>query len=355
MRITWDGIGERFYETGVDHGVLYTNRFGNYDVATPWNGLTAVTESPSGAEPTDLWADNIKYLTMRSAEAFGATVECYTYPKEWAACNGEAELAPGVTFAQQARKTFGLSYRTIKGNDTQLNDYGYKLHLVYGCSASPSEKAFSTVNDSPEAVTFSFEITTTPVSTDGLFSTDGAPMKAVASITLDSTILGTYVMKAIEDILYGTDEEGGRLPLPSELAEIIGSVVEPAAAAIVGDVELLGKKPEDLQKNVVIDNLNNKITGQLLYVSDYEDFSTIESEKSGNYLALKVDSPDPKDKIDVELTTKSRLDGDRQIIMRITETTKRKPLKVTITSDGGKTHTTEYNITGLYLDKEVKA
>lgn len=352
-KLVWDAIGERFYETGVDHGVLYTSRFANYDVATPWNGLTAVTESPSGAEPTDLYADNIKYLTMRSAETYGATVECYTYPKEWAACNGEAELMDGVTFGQQARETFGLAYRTVKGNDTQLNDYGYKLHLVYGCSASPSEKAYSTVNDSPEAVTFSFEISATPVSVDGLISTAGKPMKAVASITLDSTILGADAMKAIEDVLYGTETTDGHLPLPAEIGEILAGVVEPTATALNGETEIgLGsKKASDLQKNVVIDNLTNTITGQLLYVSDFSDFSSVAAEQKGNYLVLQVDSPDPKATINVELTKNVQLDSDRRIVIKITEATKKKPLKVIIHS-GEKAYTTEYSISRLYLDPE---
>lgn len=352
-KITWDKIGERFYETGVDHGVLYTSKFANYDVATAWNGLTAVTESPSGAEPTDLYADNIKYLTMRSAETFGATIECYTYPKEWAACNGEAELMRGVTFGQQARETFGLCYRTVKGNDTLLNDYGYKLHLIYGCSASPSEKAYSTINDSPEAITFSYEISTTPVAVDGLLSTSGKPMKAVASITLDSTILGADAMKAIEDVLYGTDQTEGRLPMPDEIEGIIGSLVEPQAKAIDGNDTELGMKIEKLQKNIVIDNLNNMITGQLLYVTDFEQFSSVEAEKKGNYLALQVDSPDPNATIDVELTKKVTLDQDRKIIMRITDATRKKPLKITIKSNG-KDYTTEYSISRLYLDDEPK-
>ena len=357
MRLSWDNVGERFYETGVDHGVLYTSRFSNYDTATAWNGLTAVTESPSGAEPTDLYADNIKYLTMRSAETFGATVECYTYPKEWAACNGEAELMNGVTFGQQARESFGLSYRTIKGNDVKQNDYGYKLHLVYGCSASPSEKSYSTVNDSPEAITFSYEISTTPVVVDGLISTSGKPMKAVATITLDSTILGADAMKAIEDVLYGTAEKEGRLPMPAEIEQILASVVEPEAKALDGKEQLsdLGnKKVEELQKNVVIDNKNNTITGQLLYVESWSEFSSVPSEQSGNYLALGIDSPVPGATIDVELTTKATLQDDRQIVIRVTDATKKKPLKVTITESDKKTkHVTEYDISSLYLDTKV--
>lgn len=356
MKLSWDNVGERFYETGVDHGVLYTSRFSNYDTATAWNGLTAVTESPSGAEPTDLYADNIKYLTMRSAETFGATVECYTYPKEWAACNGEAELMNGVTFGQQARESFGLSYRTVKGNDTKQNDYGYKLHLVYGCSASPSERGYSTINDSPEAITFSFEISTTPVVVDGLISTSGKPMKAVATITLDSTILGADAMKAIEDVLYGTADTEGRLPMPAEIEQILAAVVEPEAKALDTSITfstLGNKKVEDLQKNVIVDNKNNTITGRLLYVDEWEQFSSVPSEQSGNYLALGINSPVPGAKINVELTKNVQLDNDRQIVIRITDATKKKPLKVIISDGDHKTHTTEYDISSLYLDTKA--
>lgn len=354
MKLSWDNIGERFYETGVDHGVLYTSRFNNYDTATAWNGLSTVTESPSGAEPTDVYADNIKYLTMRSAETFGATVECYTYPKEWAACNGEAELMKGVTFGQQARESFGLSYRTVKGNDVKGNDYGYKLHLIYGCTASPSERSYSTVNDSPEAITFSYEISTTPVVVEGLYSTSGKPMKAVATITLDSTILGVDAMKAIEDVLYGTEDTEGRMPMPAEIEQILAGVVEPEAKALPADetlTELGSVKISDLQKNIVIDNANNTISGQLLYKTDFTGFSGIKEEQEGNYLALGIDPPDPSATIDVELSKKVTLDDDRKIVLRITEATKKKPLKVIIKS-GEKSHVTEYNIAALYLDQK---
>ena len=215
-RLVWDQTGDRLYETGVDRGVLYTNGTATYDKGVAWNGLTGVTESPSGAEATDLYADNIKYLSMRSAETFGATVEAYTYPDEFAECDGSASLATGVTIGQQSRKTFGLCYRTQIGNDVDLNDHGYKLHLIYGCSASPSEKAYATINDSPEAITFSWELTTTPVNVTGF--------KPTACIIIDSTKADPECLTALEDILYGTDAGGStspRLPLPDEVKTIM--------------------------------------------------------------------------------------------------------------------------------------
>lgn len=194
--LIWDAVGERTYETGVDHGVLYPAVNGAYPKGVAWNGLTAVTESPSGAEDTALYADNIKYLNLKSAEEFGASIECYTYPDEWMACDGSAELAAGVVLGQQKRQNFGLSYRTKKGNDVDGEDFGYKLHLVYGCSATPSERAYNTVNDSPEAITFSYEISTTPVTLEGF--------KPVSCITIDSTKVDKTKLAQLEQILYGT-------------------------------------------------------------------------------------------------------------------------------------------------------
>lgn len=228
-KLKWDQIGERFYETGVDHGVLYPQKDGAYPKGIAWNGLVTVTESPSGAEDNALYADNMKYLNLKSAEEFGATIECFTYPDEWAACNGESDLAPGVTLSQQRRNTFGLSYRTKKGNDTEGEDYGFKIHLIYGASASPSERSYGTVNDSPEAITFSYEITTTPVDVSGK-DENGKPFKPVACITIDSTKVDPEQLAELERILYGTDATTGedgeipateaRLPLPDELKEI---------------------------------------------------------------------------------------------------------------------------------------
>lgn len=210
IAMVWDDDSKRLYETGVDRGVLYLkDEAGAYTPGYAWNGLTGVTESPEGAEATDLYADNTKYLTLRSTETFKATVEAYTYPDEFMQCDGSAELATGVTIGQQSRAVFGLAYRTIVGNDEKTNDYGYKIHLIYGATASPSEKAYATVNDSPEAITFSWEVATTPVNVTG--------HKPTASLTIDSTKVDADKLAAFELILYGTGETPARLPLPDEV------------------------------------------------------------------------------------------------------------------------------------------
>ena len=210
----WDATGERKYETGVRNGVLYVMaEGGTYPKGVAWNGLTAVTESPSGAEATALYADDTKYLNLISAEEFGATIEAYTYPDEFAECDGSATLAAGVTIGQQPRKTFGMSYRTVYGNDVNNESYGYKLHLIYGAVAAPSEKAYATINDSPEAITFSWEVKTTPVNVTG--------HKPTASLTIDSTKVDKAKLTKIEEILYGKDEVEARLPLPDEIIQIM--------------------------------------------------------------------------------------------------------------------------------------
>lgn len=223
-RLVWDAVGERFYETGVSNAVLFPMGVGGvYDAGVAWNGITAINESPSGAEASPLYADNIKYLNLMSAEEFGASVEAYTYPDEFAECDGSAELAQGVRIGQQTRKPFGLCYKTAKGNDVDGTDHGYILHIIYGCQAAPSEKGYSTINDSPDAITFSWEISTTPVNVTG--------KKPTASLTIDSTKADPTKLKALEDILYGTDagEEGtpeatvSRLPLPDEIATLMGT------------------------------------------------------------------------------------------------------------------------------------
>lgn len=215
-KLTWDASGERLYETGVKQGVLYVMDSNVYGNGVAWNGLTAITESPSGAESTPLYADDIKYLDLRSTEEFGATIEAYTYPDEFAACDGSASLADGVSIGQQARKMFGLCYRTTVGNDTDGTDHGYKLHLIYGATASPSEKAYETINDSPEAITFSWEITTTPVSVTGF--------KPTASITIDSTKADPTCLAALEEKLYGGESAEPTLPLPDEVKTIMTKV-----------------------------------------------------------------------------------------------------------------------------------
>lgn len=215
-KIVWDKTGERLFETGVSQGVLYPQVSGAYPKGVAWNGLTAVTESPSGAEATPLYADNIKYLNLMSTEDFGATIEAYTYPEEFAACDGSAEIADGVIIGQQKRQAFGLCYRTNIGNDVDGNEHGYKLHIIYGALAAPSEKAYATINDSPEAITMSWEVSTTPVNVTG-----GKP---TASITIDSTKADGTKLAALENILYGSDEAPAtepRLPLPDEIAELM--------------------------------------------------------------------------------------------------------------------------------------
>ena len=213
--LTWDQVGERFYETGVDHGVLYIPTAGVYDSGVAWNGLISVTESPSGAEPSPQYADNIKYLNLLSTEEFGGTIEAYTFPDEFAQCDGTAFPKVGLAVGQQTRKTFGLSYRTKIGNDTDGQDLGYKLHLVYGALAAPSEKAYSTINDSPEAVTFSWEFTTTPVEVTGL--------KPTALLTIDSTKVAAADLTALEALLYGTQLEEPSLPLPDAVIALFST------------------------------------------------------------------------------------------------------------------------------------
>lgn len=214
--LSWDETGEKLYETGVDHGVLYPMGQNGYGDGVAWNGLTTVTETPSGAEATKLYADNIKYLEIRSAEEFGGTIEAYTYPDEWAECDGSAALTTGVYAGQQPRKVFGLCYRTVLGNDVDLDKHGYKLHIVYGCTASPSERSYATINDSPEAITFSWEFSSVPVPVTG--------HKPVSCITIDSTKVDATKLATLESILYGTGGQttvAARLPLPAEIVSTL--------------------------------------------------------------------------------------------------------------------------------------
>ena len=219
-RITWDNVGEHYYETGVRNCVLYPYVKGTqndgYTHGVAWNGITSITESPSGADETKLWADDIKYLSMRAAEEFGGTIEAYTYPDEFAECDGSVALATGAYIGQQPRKVFGICYRTVYGNDTELENHGYKLHLVYGATASPSQKGHQTVNDSPDAITFSWEFSTTPVPVKD--------HKPTALLTIDTTKTTSTGLKALEDALYGTDNKEAYLPLPDEVVTLLATV-----------------------------------------------------------------------------------------------------------------------------------
>lgn len=214
-RLVWDNAGERLFETGVKNGVLYVqDEDGTYMDGVVWNGLTAITESPSGAEETPLYADDIKYVVFYSNEEFGATIEAYTYPEEFEQCDGSAQLGAGVTVGQQARRSFGLVYKTAIGNDIQGQDLGYKIHIIYGAKAAPSEKAYATINDSPEAITFSWELSTVPVNVAGL--------KPTSTVVIDSTKCDTRVLEVIEDKLFGSDEEEAQLLLPDEIKALLG-------------------------------------------------------------------------------------------------------------------------------------
>lgn len=216
-KLLWDQSGDRMYETGIQNAVLYPKSVvdGTYPMGVAWNGLTGVTESPSGAEPTPLYADNIKYLNLVSAEELGLTIEAYTYPDEFAACDGSASLAEGVMLGQQVRKPFGLVYKTMLGNDADGIDHGYKLHIIYDCLAAPSEKAYTTINDSPEAITLSWSVSTTPVAVTG--------KKPTASITIDSTKADPTKLATLEDELFGTELITANLPLPDEIAAIFAA------------------------------------------------------------------------------------------------------------------------------------
>ena len=213
-KLVFNNVGERLFETGVKNGVLYVmGEDGAYENGVVWNGLTAVTESPSGAETTPLYADDVKYVVIYAAEEFGATVEAYTYPEEFEQCDGSASISEGITIGQQTRKSFGMCYKTSVGNDVQGQDFGYKIHIIYGAKAAPSEKSYSTINDSPEAVTFSWELSTVPVPVEGFNPT--------ATMVIDSTRVPSEKMKLIEDKLYGTEAEEATLPLPNELLALL--------------------------------------------------------------------------------------------------------------------------------------
>lgn len=343
-KIVWDKTGERFYETGVDHAVLYPiDAEGLYNGGVAWNGITAINESPSGAEPNNLYADNIKYLVLVGAEDFGLTIEAYTYPDEWEQCDGSAEIAPGVLAGQQNRKIFGLSYRTKLGNDVDGQDHGYKLHLVYGGLASPSERGYQTVNDSPEPINPSWEVTTTPVDVPGF--------KPTARLIITSTKADPAKLAALETILYGSEEAEPRLPLPGEVIELLkADAVTVITAAESGDTTLFGKKVSDLQSNIVIGE--NAISGSLKHVTGYTEFSSKSSEQEGHYLALKFDVTPADAVTTVELVGGTKgpvtLDADKNIVLLIKSNTPQS-IKVVSTKDGASV-TKTYTLTGLTLE-----
>lgn len=343
-KIVWDKAGEHYYETGVDRGVLYPTLNGVYQNGVAWNGLTSVSESPSGAESTAQYADNIKYLNLISAEEFGATVEAFTYPEEFEVCDGSAEPVPGVTIGQQARRPFGLSYRTLMGNDLSGTEYGYKIHLIYGCTAAPSERAYATVNDSPEAITFSWSITTTPVEVPGF--------KPTASLIIDSTKVAKDVLAKLENMLYGTDTEEPHLPMPSEVFDLIGSSrnISVTLSPAGGSGTLFGETVSNLQSNVVVNADTKTISGDLAYVENYTGFSDDTTLQAGNYIALMF-ATEPGDAVTtIELvggTTGSyKVDGNA-IVCRVTNKDTQ-TIKVSATK-GTDNNTSIYNLSGLTL------
>lgn len=222
FKLQWDQIGDRKFKTGVDRGVLYLQKSGAYGNGVAWSGLTTVNKTPSGAEDNKLYADNMQYLNIKSAETLGLTIECFFYPDEWKECNGETEIAKGVTLGQQRRNTFGFCYRNLLGNDTEGTDFGYELNLVYGCSASPSEQSNQTVNENPTAATFSYSVSTSPVNVDGE-GPDGKPYKPSACITINSTEIDKDKLQTLEAILYGTEDQEARLPLPNEIIQLMAA------------------------------------------------------------------------------------------------------------------------------------
>ncbi len=260
MKLVWDKTGERLYETGVKNGVLYPRiSNGTYPKGVAWNGLSSVSESPSGAEATPVYADDIKYLNLISVEEFGATIEAYTFPPEFALCDGTAEVATGVYIGQQQRQVFGMVYKTVLGNDVDLNDYGYKLHLIYGGLAAPSEKAYATINDSPEAITFSWEVTTTPVEVTGF--------KPTAQLTIDSTKVNAGALLALETILFGSENADPRLPLPDEVAALFSGSA-PVAVALVS-IDPDHEETDVVLSKTIVMTFNNKV---------YQETVTVMSE-----------------------------------------------------------------------------
>lgn len=276
MRLDWDKVGERVFETGVDRGVLYIPSNGVYSTGVAWNGLTTVTESPSGAESTPQYADNIKYLNLTSAEEFGATIEAFTYPKEFAQFDGAVVLHGGVSLGQQARRTFGLSYRTRVGNDISGADLGYKLHLVYGCQAAPSERAYATINDSPEALAFSWELTTSPVAVTG--------QKPTSLITVDSTKVTAGTLTALENALWGTGGTDPRLPLPDEVIGMFaGNLTAVAAGSITAPTYTAGSRLVTIPAVTGVNYTVNGVVRTTNYTIPVGEYAVVEAYPAAGY------------------------------------------------------------------------
>lgn len=358
-RLEWDKIGEHFMELGTDHGVLYVQDPSkdpikddmkyHYGKGVVWNGLTGVTLSPEGAEPSDIYADNIKYATIRSAETFGATIEAYTFPKEFYDCDGSSVVNKGLVLHQQSRAMFGFAFRSKVINDTAPDtDDSYKIHLIYGATASPSEQSLETINDSPDPGTFSWEISTTPVSVKGF--------KPTSHIEILINELSPAVVSKLEDVLYGSDTTEARLPLPDELMSIVGTpdaILQTKITVPDASNSFYGKNASDLQENIKItelDNNNVSVTGTLKHVSGYSDFSGIPSEQTGNYLALNVDVPDGATAkvIGVVNTTPKEI-NDEYLVFRVTDKTK--PFKIQIEADG-KTVEKVYDLSAIEAKTE---
>lgn len=340
-KLVWDKAGEHFYETGVDRGVLYPTVSGAYSKGVVWNGLTSVSENPSGADSSAQYADNIKYLNLIAAEEFGATIEAFTYPDEFAVCDGSAEPVRGVRIGQQTRRPFGFCYRTLVGNDLESTDYGYQIHIVYGATASPSSRDYNTVNDSPEAITFSWEVTTTPVEVTGY--------RPTATLVIESQKVSLKALNALEAILYGTESSDARLPMPDEVFEIINdnSAITLTVKSPTSSTTVLGQQVSNIQENVELSD--GKITGKLKWVSKFTDFSDKEYERVGNFLALTVSSNAPNSTITVELlggtapVCKPAEDG--VYVMRVTNADSQ---SVRISAVDGRDSKTEiYSLSGL--------